>query len=246
MRSRLYQLIFITALLLSSFFSYSQKAINVDSLNLDGDLQAWYDAQVGPESTSLIIGTRAIPEVKAVVSHPFFRTNIWVDGSMSYRDETFGEIPLMYDLEKDLLYLKVQNSDQAISHPVLLIQNQVEWFRLKDAVFKYVPNSVDLLGEGFFQFLHDGEQIKLIAKRRKYVLVGGSKGESEYRNQNWYFIDYNGYHRIKRKSDLLKLFPEYKKQIRLYARKNHLKIARPDHDEDFVQVVNYCESLIAQ
>lgn len=222
----------------------SQGLIKTDSLNSDNYLK-WYDQQIGLKGTELITGQLAFPEQKAVVSHPYFQTSRWLNEDIEYRNIAFNDVSLIYDVHKDLLYIKNPGELIVVNQAILPNQDQVSSFTYNGNSFKYLTGKEAPIDAGFYDMLHEGNQLSLIVKRIKEVKVGTNSGESEYVSTDKYFLNGDNIYNFSNKRTFLKIFPEKKKEIRKYINQNHIKVAKPGYDAQLINLTKYCESIIS-
>ncbi|MFY0602093.1 MAG: hypothetical protein JXR03_20630 [Cyclobacteriaceae bacterium] len=230
-------------MLISGCAAQAQERVSTADLDVEGDVQTWYDNQVGKKNTVLQTGGLHKTERKASVSHPYFKVISWVDGNLKYRNQEFSQVPLIYDINKDILITKNTLDIRFTSEPLELIKNHVSSFTLSGAVFEFFDEDIGGLGEGFFEVMYRGENLELLAKRIKIVTINGS-GSSVYEEAPRYFIRINGeIRKVQRRSNIIREFPEHKKEIRTFARKNRIQIIKPETDYQFVKLMEFCDNL---
>lgn len=244
MKKKIGQLgLFLMLSFLVSYQSLSQGSFSLEGFDLSGDLESWYDREIGLKNTVLQTGSLMDFSVKSRKSHPYFNTKFWVKGDLVYQGQSFESIPMIYNIEEDALVIQEVVYEHS-GRPIKLISNQVSEFTLEGRTFKFIKESIGPFEEGFFEMLYEGEEISLLAKRTKLLEIN-STGELEYEEKDRYYLKKgNNYHTIYRKSSLIRLFKTHEKDIRLFIRKNNIEILKVETDFQFATLVQYCGSLI--
>lgn len=237
--------VFLISLIVSQY-GMTQQKIATSGLNLDENVIAWYDQTIGIENTSLQIGILNNSERVASRSHPYFQKTIWIEGSLIYRGQMFENISLLYDIHKDQLMVKNSGDMRYATQPVQLIKNQVTSFTAYGSYFEMIPDKIELFENDFFEILHRSDSMALLAKRLKTVEIE-TDGVAAYIASDKYYVQYqNEYKRIYRKYSVIQMFPEHKKEIRTFIRKNNLQILKPNSENHLTMLIAYCDELISE
>lgn len=228
-------------LLLTSNGAFAQYPITDDLLK--GNVTAWYDQQIGLQHTLLQHGELAVLTRKSPNSHAYYGKSAWVDMHIIYRNQTFYNVPTLYDIEEDALIIVNNLGPSFSAYPIKLQKEHVERFEIGDDTFVYIDEQVSWHAKGFFKAIYEGEEVSLLSKvfKRldlKYKVL-------TYKENNHYFLKKGGqYYRLKRLSGLLKLYPDHKKEIRQYKRELALgKIDKPANEEKLSRLIEFCENL---
>ena len=195
----------------------------------------WFDSQVGVENTGLFNGIR-YRELYRVRDgkHKFFQSPEFLTGNLLYDGQPYYDIPMKYDLFEDQLIIELQ----AVSGKSILklLKDEVDGFEIDGHKFRHlrdteVYRSGDNI-DGFYEVLSETSSILLFKKHlkiRKKVLED-KMVLYEFRKDEAYFILYEGlYHPVRSKNDLIKAFPESKKEINdFYSGSKFLLQTDPD------------------
>ena len=114
-------------------------------------------------------------------------------------------------------------------------------FELNGEKFKRlkVPSAPE--NPGFYQVLHEGNELHLYAKRIKEEIV---RTTLDYRQRDKYFLMVNGIkYDIKNKASFLKVFPDRKSEIRKFVKRNGI-IVKVGMDTELKMLTAYCEELL--
>ena len=120
-------------------------------------------------------------------------------------------------------------------------QKFVDWFEMDG--HRYVHDPED--GSRYAALLYDGSSngIRLYHSVRKVLDRESAFGGRKYLKtlsieENYTLITSDGeMHHVKHASDVAKLFPEQKKQIKQFAKKNHLSFSKKERENSLVRVV---------
>lgn len=215
----------------------------IDSLSLKGDLTGWYDQQVGLHQTVLQHGELATIVRKSPNSHAYFQQSTWIKTSITYSNQTFRNVPALYDIENDKLIISNNLKAPFTAVPLELRKELVERFEMGDNHFVYVDEPVSWHQKGFFKAVYEGDSIDLLSKVFKRLELKYSR--LTYKEAQQYFLKKGGrYYRLRRLSGLLKLFPEHKREIRQYKKELSLRrIDNPANEGKLALLVGYCDNL---
>lgn len=199
------------------------------------DYYNWFDSEVGIENTGLFNGIR-YRELYRVKDnkHKFFQSPEFLTGDLSYDGQPYYDIPMKYDLFEDelIIELKAQSGTSILR----LLKEEVDAFEIDGHRFRHLRNtkvyrSNDNI-DGFYEVLSETGSIRLFKKHlkiRKKVLED-KMVLNEFRKDDGYFIEHDGlYYPISNKNDLIRAFPESKKQINdFYSGSKYLLKTDPD------------------
>lgn len=234
---------YILSLLGALTISNASAQYQIDSLSLQGDITGWYDQRLGLQNTVLQHGELATIVRKSPNSHAFFQQSTWIKTNITYSGQTFRNILAVYDIENDKLIISNNLGASFNGVPLELRKELVERFQMGDNRFIYVEDAVSWHEKGFFKAVYEGDSIDLLSKVFKRLEFKYSR--LTYKEAQQYFLKKDGrYHRLRRLSGLLKLFPEHKREIRQYKKELSLRrIDNPKNEGKLALLVGYCENL---
>ncbi len=218
---------------------------SVGNLNLAENPGAWYDSLFAGKNPNLYEGAFYDIPTRTIAAHPFLGKGQWFEGQIIYRDQTYDNIAMIYDLVNEVLVLRNANFPLADEKQFLEVNPlQVERFQIEDFTFeRYGETYAPAKGEGFYHVLYRGEGMDLIARRTKISRVG--IGDIIFPLSIVYYLETSdGFRRIRGKRDLMLLFPDHKKTIKRFIRSRRLVI-KEGNDKDFAQLVGYCDELLS-
>lgn len=204
-----------------SFFILFGLILNIHMIRSqvnDVNTYNWFDNTIGKENLDIINGVpHTNPYKTAKESINLYYINAYELGNLTYDGQIYYNVNLKYDIFRDILVLSP--SDQAQNIGINIIKNKVKSFSIKDINFVNInnQNNKDLkLSNGYYEenkhypyftfyIKHYKDQQKITNDEGIFYL---------YKESPSYFIDLkNTVYHIKSKNDLIKLFPEQKKQI---------------------------------
>ncbi|MEP0713565.1 hypothetical protein [Algoriphagus sp.] len=146
---------------------------------------------------------------------PYFLDRKFGEGSLSINRITYTEVPLLYDVNVDVLV----TFHPIYNQKILIKPEKIEEFQLKDgSVFRKLPgnDSYGLDKNGFYQVLNDGE-IKVLIKRTKYIDPTKSIGKFTHafleRDDYFYWFD-DEFVLIRKKKQAIKSLGLSKKEVK--------------------------------
>lgn len=209
----------------------------------------WFDAQVGVENSGLFNGKEYIDLDRASSNNfKFLETPRFVTGSVSYNGQQYYDVDLKYNVWDDLLVIKLPNDgSEVILTPV---KEYTKGFTIGSHQFVHVNDSVAkaLDKNGFYELLQERTHYTLYKKYQKSRSnkVEGNRSYFVYRDSKpIFFLKYNQqFIQIGSKRDLIKIFPQYKKEINS-VRDNVLK-NDPNATENYLKnLLGHVEKLLS-
>ena len=202
---------------------------------------ALYTRQVGAQSA--IYNGCEYQFDRINVGHAFFNTARFTNGNIVCDDILYTDIPMLYDIVRDVLVIQGLNQIQITS----LASNRISRFTCFGYTFirksgDYSNGSVP--EPGFYQRLYDG-QIKVWAKNKKTIDEITDFGYLLKRvavEKSRYYIDKKGtWFEVDGKQSVLEVLQDKKKEIHHFITKKKLRF-RKDFNDALVQIVAYyCE-----
>ena len=209
----------------------------------------WFDEQVGIENTGLFNGIR-YKELYRIKNgkHKFYKipeyqtANLWYDGQPYY------DIPLKYDLFEDQLIVSLETDSG--SSIIQLLKEKVKGFQLDNKQFVHLKGiqvfkSKEKI-DGFYEVLEEGNSLILYKKHRKLrkKVLENKAVLNEFRNDDLYYILHeNLFYPIKNKNDLIKIFPQRKKQINAFFSGNTY-LMDTDYDLFMTQIADRIDAAL--
>ena len=171
--------------------------------------------------------------------NPYYKDNTNVyNGRISYHGMVYDSVLLRFDqLRQRVVVLSPGGLVFCVPD-----QDYVDWFEMDG--HRYVRDPED--NTRYASLLSDGETngIRLYYIKWKELngykkLVGERRTVTTLRTEDHYtlMMPDGEMHQVKRASDVARLFPEQKKQIRLFAKKNHLSFSKRERENSLVKVV---------
>jgi hypothetical protein len=177
--------------------------------------------------------------------HAYFLNDDWQIGSLLFEGNLFNNIYLLYDLTADRVV-----TESPVGHLLAITPEKITGFTISKHNFvRMVIPSADngLPRTGNYEVLYNGKSRVLgMYEKELQRKIENTEFRFFFIEHNKYFILKNGiYHQVKSKKSVLKLFPEQKHALRLYARKNKIYF-RNNQQIALPRIVGYYDTLIAK
>ena len=148
---------------------------------------------------------------------------------------------MKYDLYEDNILVKSHNA-------LLLDQNRIDSFKIDKKKFIKIDNIVgnDFEMFGFYEIVLKTSLFSFFKKHRKTrkKLVNNKTVYYEFNSENEYYLLRDRiYTKVRRKEDILKVFPKYKKEINNNLKKSFLNL---DNEAYTIAVLNRINTLITK
>ena len=213
----------------------------IEQLDLSKQLNQWYDSLAGQENPILLQGKMADMERKILGSHPYLGKLEWLLGDVTFRNNKFQSVPLLFNLEKDAL-LVLRSGQNYYEMTIELKSDLVSEFKIQDS--KFIKMAIPESGKaGFYEVLFEGDKLKFYARRDKQLIKNGFTG-FEYVQSDQYFLLYKDeYYVIRNKGSLARLFKKDRKLIKSFANRTNIGKLNNETDKYFTVLIAYCDSL---
>ena len=183
-----------------------------------------------------------LPQIRG--SAYFQDTQEFTNGSVMYDGFLYENVPLLYDLYRDILVSKLYDGNSKFS----LVSEKVTGFKIHSHKFIYLSNeneaeqSIKLAG--FYDLLYDGS-IKVLSKRSKIMQ---EVNEAPYVrkffvSKNSYFLEKNKViYQFGKEASFLNLFKDEKADMKKFLKKNNIKF-KENPEQAMVLLAKYYDSL---
>ena len=175
---------------------------------------------------------------------PYYKgnTNMY-KGRISYHGVVYDDVQLRFDQLKQCVVV-LSPVERVVCLPE---QEYVDWFEMDGHRYVHDPEDssryASLLCDGSSNGLRLYHSIwKIYGRERSF---GGKKYLKTLEAEEQYMLmasDGAMYH-VKRAKDVAKLFPEQKKQIKQFAKKNHLSFSKSKREESLTRLVGSIEGV---
>ena len=209
-----------------------------------------FDDIVGLENTVLSNGIENIDLQKTLSNNNkyFLSQSKFESGSVVYDNQYFPNVSLKYNVIDDELIISIPNGKSNSTFE--LVTEKVSSFTLSNHKFEYIKEKSDgVLQTGFYEVLYEKNTFNVL---KKYIKSSDKKMDRSYLYFNYefdepdYFFSYNGsYYKLDSWRDLSDLFPDLKKEIRIYFKKYNL-LQKTDRDTFTIQLFQEISRQITQ
>jgi hypothetical protein len=176
---------------------------------------------------------------------PFFLNNSFHTGTILYDNILYDRIPIKFDiLTNRVVVADAQGNSQICPNP-----EKIASFSILDHSFTKLekePNAKNAPSPGFYEVLYANAGIKALRKETK-VLRTNTEGQevTEFitTTVNYYLKKGNTYYPVNKRSQLLDVLKDKKKELQTHIRQNNLDFIE-DQDNAIKNTLRYYETLI--
>ncbi|MDB5023153.1 MAG: hypothetical protein JWP78_908 [Mucilaginibacter sp.] len=185
------------------------------------------------------------PHIKGNALFPY-DVQGWEPGEVNYDGIVYKNIPVMYDVCKDVVVVLLYNKFSMFS----LLNNKVHDFTFDEHHFVRVEadsisSNSSGITTGFYDQLYGGK-IEALAKRAKSIQNSSSATvapESYFNTTNkYYFRKGNTYYQVSGKNSVLKVLKDKKSELQQYIRKNNIEFINNPEDA-MTKIASYYDHL---
>ncbi|MCR9250730.1 MAG: hypothetical protein NXI20_09900 [bacterium] len=211
----------VTILFSLILFSKLNAQYTLNGFSLGDSAIVWYDDKIGQFGSEVNTGSYHQLERKSSETHAYWNSGSWQTATINYRNEIFKDVPIIYDLEKDLVLTINRSNPEFATQPIRLIRQQLDWFQVGETRFVYLPESTSNLEGGFFKLIYLGEHISFYEKMSKTLEFENRKSNYEDLSQFYIHTD-KGFSKGASVSAVIKIYKERKSEIKALARLNRV------------------------
>lgn len=235
MKKTIISILFFTYFIFFSFLSYSQK-----------NIESYFDEILRKENLTISNGKLFVNNYKTTETDQFYN-NKYLSETLSYKNETYRNINLKYDIFRDILIFKPYGESENFG--VELITKNVDSFTIKNKQFVNLGNrtkdSIEFV-KGFFEENYKSEKLSFYIKHKKETkeFIDNQRIFNSFLNYNKYVLSFNNnYYEIKSAKDLMKIFPDLKKDIKEFNDENN-SLLKENKDAFFEKMIKKISALI--
>ena len=223
--------------------AHAQKADTAFLKASVGNMVSLYSSSIGGQTILYTGSEYGTPQTRDD-QHPFFLSDDWIFGTVSYRGQDYENVPLLYDIRADQLVTEnYYNAEE-----IVLVSEKLGEFTIDVHRFIRIQNEdvgYSLPATGFYQVLYDGPS-RTLARHQKTLTedIESHAVKIGYDEKTRYFIFRGGgYVIIRSRRALLNAFHDQKAALKQFLKKNKLYF-RKDPANTLTKVVPYYDTLI--
>ncbi|KRD10987.1 hypothetical protein ASE21_04495 [Flavobacterium sp. Root901] len=216
--------------------------------NNDVNIYNWFDKTVGKNNLDLNNGVPHINPYRSVGDSHLYLTNKYEIGKIDYDGQKYYEVKLKYDIYRDILVLNPYGESENVG--INLNQSKVEAFSIQDKNFIKIDKKSETVAEftpGYYEESKITEDFTFYIKYHKDIQKTVSENGILYsfKENNTFFINLkNNIYLIRGKSDIVKLFPDQKKQINGFYLMNR-ELQKSDLNQFMKNLMKYISNSLA-
>lgn len=204
----------------------------------------YFDSQVSPQNSHLFNGRLYINSYLVLNSkNQFLKANKnYTIGNITIENITFNQIELQYDLFSQELIVKPDPKTSL--YGVIVDSTKLTHFTMYGLHFVNLKSTENSSLQGIYELSIDKPIALLIKhKARRFKKLDKNSIHYEFEPKYDYYIAYNNnYITVHSKKDCIKLFPEFKKEIKNFSSENAY-IEKNDPKEFMKKLVLYINTL---
>ncbi len=185
-------------------------------------------------------GTDYIIYLPKYEEHPYFKSDDWTYGSITYWGDLYENVALLYDLTIDQVI-----TEHNRGNPIKLIAEKIDAFAILDHSFvRLQRDSSNSISEGFYDRLYDGA-VKVFAKHQKIhrEKLDAKEIIPRFDESTRYYIYKDGaYNSVKSKGSVIQVFENHKQEVKNFIRKNQIRF-KNNRDVAIVRITKFYDGL---
>ncbi|PTT15819.1 hypothetical protein DBR27_03090 [Flavobacterium sp. HMWF030] len=216
--------------------------------NKDESFHNWFDNIVGKENLNISNGPIYKDSYITLGDNSmYYIANNFMKGNVTYDGQTYYDINIKYNLYKDELIINPIGESKYSS--LLLSQNKTSGFYVNGKNFVKLDKNLSPLPQlttGYYEVnaLREGFNFYIKHSKKIESKTQDLKSYSYFTENNSYFIFYkNTFYSSNSKSDLIKIFPNQKKQINDFYAMNR-EIRKSDNDQFMINLLKHINTSL--
>jgi len=174
-------------------------------------------------------------------NYPYYVSPDFTIGDIVFMGNLYPAQKVRLDLFKDQLIILTPRKQ----HSKIIDPGRVESVYMYDKLFiKHTPPADARLNPGYYLLLVDGKNLKLLG-RHTYSLekrVEVVENSFSYQTKYYVIID-EKYHTVRNRRSFTRLYPQYKKEIKKFAKEQSLNF-RLNQEQSLTILARFCDELI--
>jgi hypothetical protein len=207
----------------------------------DTSINAAYNKKIAA-SGDLYYGVEHIGYLQKMDGTPYFESNEWQKGSVTYNNVKYNDVMLKYDMIAGELIVLHPNNIFAVT----LVSEKAQSFMLGPQEFIYVPrsNKAGLKQSGFYQVLVNG-RLAVLLKQDKAIEEKTTASEVErtvVTKEQFYVLKDGAATSVTGEDSVMDLLGDKARQVRSYLRSREIKF-RKAKAIALIEIANYYNQL---
>jgi hypothetical protein len=229
-------------LLLNIYTIHSQTIKEIEVFN-------FYDKTVGKQNLDINNGIVFTDPYSSPNGNIFFTDDKFENGSLSYEGQIYYDTSLKYDIYRDILILNPQGTSSFVG--INLIKEKVESFSIYNRKFvKLNKEQFNLANftSGYYEILENSSDFAFYTKHNKLMQkkVDDDRIIYQFKKVSSHYLFYKkNLYKADSKSEILKVFPDQKKQINEFYLTNR-DIRKSDPDQFMEKLMKNINSSLSK
>jgi len=238
----------IWLILFVAFFFCKEKVV---AQNADNKQQAVTEIlrkanQVYGPNEMLENGKVYIPDHPKAKEYPYYLESGWMDARLILKGDIFIDLHVKYNVCLELLILKKEVENQENHIPIVLNNNFIESFDIKDHHFINL-NTMSFNAElsGFAELIYQDQLIFLVKHTKEFLpqfSQSNPYGAYSKLSSNYYIYKNDKLTRLNSKKAFLNYFEPFRKDIKKYMRQNNIKYKKASSTQLY-NLIKYCDEV---
>jgi len=228
-------------LFLNIFIIHSQTSNDVAIYN-------WFDKTIGKENLDIINGIPHTNPYRTTGDSHLYYIDQYELGTLNYEGQLYYNVKLKYDIYRDILVLNPFGESESVG--INVITTKVSSFSIKDKNFVNIDKKDPAVPEftaGYYEENKISPDFIFYIKHHKNQIKSINEGVLLYtfKENMSYFLDIKGkIYSIKSKNDIIKLFPDQKKQINGFYLMNR-ELRKSDENQFMRNLMKYISNSLS-
>ncbi|MDR6761043.1 hypothetical protein J2Y38_001241 [Flavobacterium sp. 2755] len=230
--------------------------IHSQTNNNDTSIYNLFDNATGKNNLPFYNGSRHVNYYRTLDgSHSYYQSGNYTTGSIVFEDQPYYDVDLKYDVNNDILVFKPVGKFDYLG--INVIKEKTASFNLYNKRFvniNYNNPTCPLYMTGYYQEIVFSKSTILYIKHHKNrtkvidtqsISDGVNQNTTDrFKENNEFILKFkNNYYKINSKNEIIKIFPEFKSQIKNYYN-THIALEESDNKLFIENLIKEINSLL--
>ncbi len=193
----------------------------------------------------LVNGETYFEKSGLIKGHPYIESDKWTIGTLYIAATSFDSVVLKFNIEIGQLILNYRFRDDQFTK-IVLNESLIDSFRIHQKTFVHSRHfDTQKAFAQYYEPIYRNKLVFIKTFKKEHINKYANSAPDGYFSDTDinYYLGVNGrFYKTDRRKALLGVFPENRKSIKKYFRKNKIKLQKANNQELY-KLIRYCEKI---
>lgn len=176
--------------------------------------------------------------------HPYFIAKEWIPSTIFIKGIQYDNVPLKYNIEDEKIIINAIY-ERKISREIVLNNSFIDSLVIGSHIFHNTDNFIDGNPIGMAELVYKGNILVYFKHSVEFIYelsVQTKYGKYAKAKRKIFLFSDNSFNQVQKKKEFLTYFPEHKKEINLFLRKETIKLRNATNGQ-LHDLLQFCEQF---